>query len=439
MKINNRVIITGAYYAAIAIVATGLAPYASAEVSLPPFYEAASKMPAKGKLGQVIKMERVSTPIVGAHAWRIAYITSDMNDRPTISTGLVIAPTGKPPADGRPVVSWGHGTTGTAQNCGPSQTVNPAVPLNEYFLVGGNSWLDYGVPALEEFIQAGYVVVASDYQGLGGGGKHQYSVALTQAHDTIDAIRAAGNLKETGAGKKAVIYGWSQGGGAAISAASAGDYIRQNGTAFDGIELVGFVALAPQDLSTMAPEGSLTDASAQSMMSGLAKTFSNNLANFTHLSMTMWATQAAFPDKLKLTDLYTEEGARVLNDVLSNKCVHVVSDTLKYTYGDNVSALMKTDAGNSKAWAESLLAGGVPNEKPVAPVVIYWGAKDIVVPPEMGKLYRERMCKMGGNVARVQVGDVTHFATPAVSQLLYLPWVKDRFAGKPAADGCAAE
>lgn len=436
--IKNKVSITGAFYAAIAIVATGVTPYASAEVSLPPFYEAASKMPAKGKLGQVIKKERVSTPIVGAQAWRIAYITSDMNDRPTISTGLVIAPTGKPPADGRPVVSWGHGTTGTAQNCGPSQTVNPAVPLNEYFLVGGNSWLDYGVPALEEFIQAGYVVVASDYQGLGGGGKHQYSVALTQAHDTIDAIRAAGNLKETGAGKKAVIYGWSQGGGAAISAASAGDYIHQKGTAFDDIDLVGFVALAPQDLSVMTPQGPLTEASAQSMMSGLSKTFSNNMANFTHLAMTMWATQAAFPDKLKLTDLYTQEGADVLDNVLSNKCVHVVSDTLKYTYGDNFSNLMKPEAENAKIWAEALLAGAVPNRKPVAPVVIYWGGKDVVVPPVMSQRYRDQMCKMGGNVARVQVGDVTHFATPAASQPLYLPWVKERFAGKPAADGCAS-
>ncbi len=438
MRFKNRVTMIGMFYAAVAFVAAGLSPCATAQVSLPPFYDAVTKMPAKGKLGQVIKKESVSTPIRGAQAWRIAYITSDMNDRPTIATALVISPTAKAPADGRPVVSWGHGTTGTAQNCGPSQTVNPAVPLNEYFLIGGNSWLDYGVPALEEFIQAGYVVVASDYQGLGGGGKHQYSVALTQAHDTIDAIRAVGYMKETGAGKKAIIYGWSQGGGAAISAASAGDYIRRNGTAFDDIDLVGFVALAPQDLSVMAPQGALTDASAQSMMSGLSKTFTNNLANFTHLAMTMWATQAAFPERLKLTDLYTQEGADVLNKVLSNKCVHVVSDTLKYTYGDNFSSLMKPEAENAKVWAEALLAGAVPNQKPVAPVVIYWGAKDVVVPPVMGQRYRDQMCKMGGNVARVEVGDVTHFETPAASQPLYVAWMSERFAGKPAANGCEA-
>lgn len=439
MAVKKTSLKTCALYFAIGVSASFWSLSARAEVSLPPFYEAVIKMPVKGKLGQVVKKEQIATPIVGAQAWRIAYITSDMNDRRTIATGLVIAPSGKAPAAGRPVVSWGHGTTGAAQNCGPSQAVNPAVPLNEYFLVGGNSWLDYGVPAIEAFIQAGYVVVASDYQGLGGGGKHQYSVALTQAHDTIDAIRAVGDMKETGAGKKAIIYGWSQGGGAAISAASAGDYIHRKGTAFDGIDLVGFVALAPQDLSTMAPQGALTEATAQSMMTGLSKTFSNNLANFTHLAMTMWATQAAFPDRLKLTDLYTQEGADVLDNVLSNKCVHVVSDTLKYTYGDNFSSLMKPEAENAKAWAEALLAGAVPNQKPVAPVVIYWGTKDVVVPPVMGQRYRDQMCNMGGNVARVEVGDVTHFETPAASQSLYVSWMSDRFAGKPAVNGCEAK
>ena len=47
--------------------------------------------------------------------------------------------------------------------------------------------------------------------------------------------------------------------------------------------------------------------------------------------------------------------------------------------------------------------------------------------------------KLGGNVARMQLaGEKTHFATPGASQPLYLPWIADRLAGKPAPDGCAA-
>ena len=425
--------------AVLAVLSIGAPAAAIADVSLPPFYDAVTKMQPEGKLGQVIKKEKIATPVPGAQAWRIAYVSSDVNDRRTISTGILVVPTGKPPVGGRPIVSWGHGTTGTAQNCGPSQAVNPAVSLNQYFLTNGNSWLDYGMPALEEFIKEGYVVVASDYQGLGGGGKHQYVVSATQGRDSINAIRAAGSMKESGSGKKALIYGWSQGGGTTIAAANSGDYINQKGTAFDDIEMVGFVAMAPPDLAVLVPPSGLTDESAESMIGGFSKTFSDNVFNFTHLAMNLWGTQAAYPDRLKITDLYTDEGAKAVNEIMANKCVHVASDTLTYTYGNDYSQLMKAKPDNSKAWADALVAGSVPDAKPVAPVIIYWGGKDTVVPPVMGQLYREQMCKRGANVARVALGPVSHFGTPAASQPLYLPWVKDRFAGKPAADGCAAE
>lgn len=421
----------------MALLAVGASGAAMADVSLPPFYDAVTKMQPTGKLGEVIKKEKIATPIPGAQAWRIAYISSDVNDRKTISTGLLVVPTGKAPAGGRPVISWGHGTTGAAQNCGPSQAVNPAVALNQYFLIGGNSWLDYGMPALEEFIKEGYVVVASDYQGLGGGGKHQYVVSATQGRDAINAIRAAGSMKETGAGKKALIYGWSQGGGTAIAAAGSPDYINQKGTAFDDIEMVGFVAMAPPDLTVLTPPGGVTETTAESMIGGLSKTFSDSVFNFTHLAMNLWGTQVAYPDRLKLTDLYTDEGAKVVDEIIANKCVHVASDTFTYTYGNDYSQLMKAKPENTKAWADALIAGSVPNTKPVAPVIIFWGSKDTAVPPVMGQLYREQMCKQGANVARVALGPLTHFATPAASQPIYLPWVKDRFAGKPAADGCA--
>jgi hypothetical protein len=78
--------------------------------------------------------------------------------------------------------------------------------------------------------------------------------------------------------------------------------------------------------------------------------------------------------------------------------------------------------------------------KPVAPVVIYWGTKDVVVAPVMGKLYQNQMCKLGGNVERVQLpGEQTHFSTPGAAAPLYLPWAKERFAGKPAVNLCPAD
>ena len=112
------------------MMALGTGP-ALAEPDLPPFYEAVTKLPVEGKLGQVIAQEAVATSVPGAEAWRIAFISSDVGEKPTVSTALLVAPTGPAPKDGRPLVAWAHGTTGTAQNCGPSQVLNPAQEIGE--------------------------------------------------------------------------------------------------------------------------------------------------------------------------------------------------------------------------------------------------------------------------------------------------------------------
>jgi pimeloyl-ACP methyl ester carboxylesterase len=405
-------------------------------VSLPPFYAELAKSRPDGPLGRVIKRESVATSIPQAIAWRIAYVSSDVLDRKTISTALVVAPRGEMPKEGRPIVAWAHGTTGTAQNCGPSQILNPAQPLNQYFLVGGNSWTDYGLPALESFIKRGYVVVGTDYQGLGGGGKHQYAIAASQARDAINSIRAAGAMNLAGANRKAIIYGWSQGGGTTIAAASLAGYIAQKGTAFDGVNLVGFVALAPQDVAVLAPKSTLDHAAAQKMLDDVTTSFGDNVFNFAHLSMTLWANAGTFP-ALKLTDIFTEEGAKVVDEVMSAKCMHAAADTLNAAFGASYKTMLRTSPDNAQAWAKALVDGSVAPVKPIAPVIIYWGTKDTVMPPAMGKLYQDQMCGLGGNVARVKLsGEQTHFTTPQSAEPLYVAWINDRLKGVAAPDGC---
>jgi len=407
-----------------------------ADPPMQPFYASVMNMTPEGKLGQVIKKEEIPTSVKGAQAWRIAYISSDVSDRKTIATGLLVVPVGPAPSEGRPVMTWAHGTTGTAQNCGPSQVIDPVVPLNQYFLLDGNSWTDYGIPAVEEFIQEGYVVVATDYQGLGGGGKHQYGVAATNGRDAINAARAASSMRTTGANKKTVVYGWSQGGGATIAAAGLHDYIKQSGTASDNLDIVGFVAMAPEDVAVLSPSGKLDQASADRYFADSQKEFSNNIFNFSHAAMFYWGTQAAFPE-LKLSDIFTDEGVKVVNKIYGNKCMHVGSDTLNYLYSSNFKSLVKTSPTNTLAWAEAMLKGSVPPVKPFAPVQIYFGTADTVIPPPMHKAYQDQMCKLGGNVGRMQLpGEQTHFTTPPVAKQYYLPWIKDRIAGKPLANAC---
>ncbi|QWE22231.1 lipase [Polynucleobacter sp. AP-Jannik-300A-C4] len=407
-----------------------------ADPPMPPFYASVMKMAPEGKLGQIISKEKIATSLKGVQAWKIAYISSDVAGRKTIATGTIIAPVGPSPKEGRPILAWAHGTTGSAQNCGPSQIIDPTAALNEYFLMGGNSWTDYGIPNGQEFINQGYVVVATDYQGLGGGGKHQYAVAQTNGRDVINSARAASSMKEVGAGKKTVVYGWSQGGGATIAAASLPDYQALQGTAADNLQYLGFVALAPEDVAAMLPNVPADEAGAKKLMNGFTQANVPNVFLFAHYMMGLWGTQAAFPD-LKLSDVLTDEGVKVVDKLSRNKCMHVLADTFSYAYGDNYKTLLKPEPSNSLAWVKAFVDGSVKPVKPTAPVVIYWGTKDTAVPPIMHELYQKQMCGMGANVGRIQLpGEQTHFTTPGVSAPMYLDWVKDRIAGKPLANGC---
>lgn len=401
-----------------------------------PFYESVVQMSPTGILGQVIKKEQIQTSLKGAQAWKIAYISSDVGERKTIATALVIAPVGPAPKEGRPILAWAHGTTGSAQNCGPSQVIDPTRPLNQYFLMDGNSWTDFGIPNGQEFINEGYVVVATDYQGLGGGGKHQYAVAGTNGRDVINSARAVSSMTEVGAGKKTVVYGWSQGGGATIAAASIPAYHALQGTASDNLEYLGFVALAPEDVAAVLPKVPSDEAGAAKLMKEFTASNVPNVFLFAHFMMGLWGAQAANP-ALKLTDILTEEGAKVADQLSSNKCVHVMADSFNYAYGDNYKSLIKPEAINSLAWLNSFVAGSVNPVKPVAPVAIYWGTKDTAVPPIMHELYQKQMCAMGANVGRVQLpGEQAHFSTPGVSAPMYLEWVKDRINGKPLENAC---
>lgn len=407
-------------------------------VDMGEFYSSLPDVPTDAKLGSLIKTESIATTVSGAKAWKIAYVSSDVNGKKTIATGIVVTPLSKSDAtQGRPVMAWAHGTTGTAQTCGPSQVLNPAQPLNQYFMMNGNSWTDFGLPAMDAFIKAGYVIVATDYQGLGGGGKHQYTVAATQAQDVINSIRAATQIKESQAGNRAIVYGWSQGAGATLAVAGMQDYLTIKDSVNDQIKILGFVAMAPYDIAATFPDKINTEQEALAHLKSISDLFSANVFNFTHYAQNLWGMVAAFPE-LKLNDILTDEGVNVVNQLMARKCMHGASDTLNFNYGTQYKTFLRSDIQNAFAWVKANLKGSVNPVPPLAPVIIYWGTNDTTVPPVMGELYFKQMCKMGGQVTRVKLpGNQNHFTTPATAEPLYVPWVADRFAGKPIDHVCA--
>ena len=171
---------------------------------------------ANAPFGTLLTSEPVETAIPGAASWRVLYASKDVNGAPHNVSGLVVAPA-EPGAD-RPLLSWCHGTTGLGDAACPSAVPDPARELTIYLSPESTAQNDYGIPGLAGWIAAGFVVCATDYQGLGTDGIHQYPISRTNGLDALGIAHAARQL-EAGAGTTLAVVGWSQGGGAAAAVA----------------------------------------------------------------------------------------------------------------------------------------------------------------------------------------------------------------------------
>ena len=92
---------------------------------------------------------------------------------------------------------------------------------------------------LPDMLAQGYVVVATDYPGLGTPGIHPYLIGISEARAVLDSVRAARALPNTGASNRFAVWGHSQGGHAALYTGElAASYAPE-------LKLVGIAAAAP--------------------------------------------------------------------------------------------------------------------------------------------------------------------------------------------------
>ena len=88
------------------------------------FYETTAEQLAAGRHGTIIWSRRVvDGPTIGGTTHLIMYRSTSAKGEPVAVSGVVSVPEGEPPAGGWPVISWGHGTTGTADRCAPSRSL----------------------------------------------------------------------------------------------------------------------------------------------------------------------------------------------------------------------------------------------------------------------------------------------------------------------------
>ncbi|RVW05901.1 lipase family protein [Rhodococcus xishaensis] len=190
---------------------------------------AAPTDPAPGTVVDAVELDRSMWIPGAASATKVTYWTTGPLDQPALSSGAVFMPSGTPPPDGWPVVSWAHGTLGIADHCAPT--------------ISGQ----YGRSYLAHWLSEGYAVVATDYVGLGTPGVHPYLDGKSAAHSVTDMVRA-GRAVEPSLSPSWVALGQSQGGHAAmVTAARATTYAPE-------LDFRGAVATGtPANLEVLAP------------------------------------------------------------------------------------------------------------------------------------------------------------------------------------------
>ena len=380
---------------------------------VPEFYIPPSPLP-KGEHGTLIDRMEIEAP-EGARAWKIMYL-SELHDGTRVPvSGIVVAPEGEAPEGGRDVIAWAHGTEGGGRNCAPSLPTNPAVDLVDYFTYESPYQQDVGVPALTAMLDAGYVVVATDYNGLGTPGVQQYTVFDSETNNIWDSVKAAQQIDETEAGDDVAVLGWSQGGGASIWMGQDTDYGLP-------LNLVGTAALAPAADNGPQFAGQVPAGPADSTSGPHAAALQLNVFR---------GFLAAYPE-LKASDVLTPAG----EEALVGAGVECISH-LAYVINTNVPTPFETFFKPVPAdWQKRLDENTAGYQAPRAPVLVMQGTADTVVNPNGTTQYYERACGFGQPVEYTLYQGATHQTIPKDAEGEYLSWFADRFAGEPAPSTC---
>lgn len=184
--------------------------------------------PALGVHGHLLSSSSDGTTAGGKPRYKITYQMTSISGAIITATAVAAFPgaIGSPPAGGWPIILAGHGATGTNDDAAPS---------------GWSDDMSNAVGNVDTWLNAGYIVVQADYEGLNPNGDslpHPYMVGVSAARSLLDAGLACAGLTTVKASGAAV--GFSQGGHAALFAAEyqasyAPQYVQFCSVGFDPV------------------------------------------------------------------------------------------------------------------------------------------------------------------------------------------------------------
>jgi acetyl esterase/lipase len=352
--------------------------------------------------GALLAVEPYTPAVRGAAAYRVLYDSEDINGAPVTVSGVVYIPLAPPPAGGRNLVAWAHATTGIAPGCAPSLETGG---------IGGSTLAD-SIPGLRDFLAAGDVVAATDYQGMGVPGINPYLVGQAEGQDILDSVRAAQHLPGADLSGKFAVWGHSQGGQAALFAGQlAAGYTP-------GLDLVGVAAAAPPtDLN-----GELTEKFTRDSGRLLTAYVYDSWSKVYHVPITSVVDPRAVP---------------VVHQI-AGKCIDTLGQAI-----EAIRAAAKLDAvfldrkpGETPPWPELFAQNSPGHAPPGAPLLIVQGLRDPTVEPHWTESFAREVCAKHETLEFRTYPGVNHLRIAEKSLPAVEPWIAARFAGQTAPDNC---
>lgn len=372
------------------------APPVQALLPVDAFYEPPASIPAFP--GTLLRSEPLTDRVLpaGSRAWRIQYTTTMPDGSPAVAIATVLAPV-KLPVEPMPVIAWDHGTIGLVQRCLPSLTTIPFA----------------AIPAVQQAVDADWVIVAPDYQ-TNASGIHPFLIGEGEARSTLDAIRAAHQLPELVLAPQTVIWGHSQGGHAALWTTMLAPAYAPD------VSIAGTVAIAPAaDLRAL-----LELHGGDVIASGIGAYLVN--------AYSAYYPDVAYEDAVRAT-------AHAAGQDLAARCPLDPQDA-------SAIASLIEGLGGEPLLASPLsdpLAARMEQNTPLgpfsAPVVIAQGLEDEVVLPAATDAYVSERCRDGATLEFWVFPGQDHRSIVMPGSPLETPlvaWTHERFAASPMADGC---
>jgi acetyl esterase/lipase len=348
-----------------------------------------------GKPGSIIRVWPLESGGPGnSDAFRFLYRSTGIKGEPIPVSGAIFIPPGPAPAGGRHIIAWAHPTSGVAPDCAPSLYPDRA----------GLIW------NLSDMLKEGYVVVATDYPGLGTSGVHPYLIGESAGRAVLDSVRAARNLAKNTSNRFAV-WGHSEGGHAALFTGELAARYAPD------LTLVGVAAAAP---ATYLVDLFEDDAKTEQDLIAMALLSWTRLENVQPATIVEPAVMSAFKQTALgcLTSIAQFEALEKSEKPLQKE------------------RFLKIDPTKTEPW-KGIMVRNSPGQAPAgAPVFIAQGGADTTVDPQVTKRFAKHLCAQGVKVSWVELPGVSHIFIARDAAPTAIRWINDRFKGAPAPSSC---